>query len=151
MSTVKINWGTGLVIGMLLFIGFILYFVITMMTDTKYDHDLVVEDYYKQELVLNQQLMARQNLALLSAPIRGKRTAAGWLLEFPKELHNTEIKGHVFLYRPSDKHLDSDFPFVLSESNLLIPETRLLDGRWNIKVSWDSQGKSYLYETAIDY
>ena len=150
MSTVKINWGTGLVIGMLLFIGFILYFVITMMTDSKFDHELVVEDYYKQELILNEQLEARQNLAILSEPIRGKKTAEGWVLEFPKELQNN-IKGNVFLYKPSDKHLDSDFPFVLSESNLLIPETRLLDGRWNISVTWQHEGKPFLYETSINY
>ncbi|WP_374959844.1 FixH family protein [Gilvibacter sp.] len=151
MSTVKLNWGTGLVIGMLLFIGFILYFVITMMTDSKYDHELVVEDYYKQELILNQQLEAKQNLATLSGPIVSKRAPQGWILEFPEELNKENTKGTVFLYRPSDKHLDSDFPLVLSESNLLIPETRLLDGRWNIKVSWEYQGKPFLYETTIQY
>lgn len=151
MSTVKINWGTGLVIGMVLFISFIMYLVITMMTDDKYDHDLVVEEYYKQELVLNDQLAAKQNLALLSEPIRSMRADNGWMLKFPKELNETNTKGTVFLYRPSNKQLDSDFPLVLSESNLLIPETRLLGGRWNILVTWEHQGKPYRYETAITY
>ncbi|MDT0678828.1 cytochrome C oxidase Cbb3, partial [Zunongwangia sp. F117] len=35
----KINWGTGLVIGMVAFISFIMYFVVTMMTSNEYDHD----------------------------------------------------------------------------------------------------------------
>ena len=48
----KINWGTAIVIAFVCFISFIMYFVISMSTDKKYDHDLVVEDYYGQELQL---------------------------------------------------------------------------------------------------
>lgn len=151
MSKFKFNWGTGLVVGMLLFIGFIMYFVVTMMTDDSYDHDLVVEEYYKQELVLNERLAARQNVATLSSPIKSQRAEQGWMLKFPKELNNDNTKGTVFLYRPSDKQLDSDFPLVLSESNLLIPETRLLGGPWNITVQWEHGGKSYQYETSFYY
>ncbi len=46
----KINWGTGIVIAFVAFIAFIMYFVINMITNKKYDHDLVTEDYYKEEL-----------------------------------------------------------------------------------------------------
>ncbi len=151
MSTIKINWGTGLVIGMLLFIGFIMYLVVSMMSSDKFNHDLVVEEYYKQELVLNQKLEARSNLALLSKQITGKHVDAGWLLEFPQELNDASIKGVVFLYRPSNKHLDFELPLKISESNLLIPENRLLDGRWNIAVSWTKDGKEFLYEDKIMY
>ena len=37
----KLNWGTGIVLAIVAFIGFIMYFVITMSTDTAYSHDLV--------------------------------------------------------------------------------------------------------------
>ncbi len=37
----KINWGWGLAIGMVLFVAFIMYFVIKISTDKKYDYDLV--------------------------------------------------------------------------------------------------------------
>ena len=46
----KINWGTGIVLAFIGFIAFIMYFVVSMSTGDKYDHDLVVEDYYKAEL-----------------------------------------------------------------------------------------------------
>ena len=46
----KVNWGTAIVIAFVGFIGFIMYFVVNMATNDKYDHDLVVEDYYQQEL-----------------------------------------------------------------------------------------------------
>lgn len=151
MSKIKINWGTGLVIGMLLFIGFIMYFVVTMLTDSKYNHDLVVEEYYKQELVLNSKLEARANNGTLTSPIRGKRVPEGWLLEFPEEMNNPNLQGTVFLYRPSNKQLDFELPLEILESNLLIPENRLLDGRWNISITWSQNGKEYLYEEEISF
>ena len=46
----KINWGTGIVLAFIGFIGFILYFVIRMSTDDSANHDLVTEEYYKKEL-----------------------------------------------------------------------------------------------------
>ena len=46
----KINWGTGIVIALVLFMSFILYFVITITIQPKYSYDLVHEEYYKEEL-----------------------------------------------------------------------------------------------------
>ena len=147
----KINWGTGIVIGMALFIGFIMFFVITMTTDDKYSHDLVEEDYYQKEIVYQEEIDAENNLKSFSEPITGQRTGDGWLLEFPKELDPEKVEGTVFLYRPSNKQLDFDFPMVISGSNLLIPDNRLLDGRWNITLDWMYEGKRYLYKKSITY
>ena len=147
----KINWGTGIVIGMALFIAFIMYFVITMTTDDKYSHDLVEEDYYQKEMVYQEEIDAENNLKSFSEPITGQRTGEGWLLKFPKELNPEKVEGTVFLYRPSNKQLDFDFPMVISGSNLLIPDNRLLDGRWNITLDWMYEGKRYLYKKSITY
>lgn len=46
----KLNWGTGIVIAFIGFIAFIMYFIITMSVNANYDHDLVVENYYAEEL-----------------------------------------------------------------------------------------------------
>ena len=147
----KINWGTGLVIGMVLFIGFIMFFVITMTTDDKYSHDLVAEDYYKQEMQLQETIDAATNEAQLETPVTGRKTEAGYELQFPETFDPKEITGKVFLYRPSGKHLDFDIPIALSTSTLLIPDSRLLDGRWNITVNWAYQGNKYRFEKAITY
>ena len=40
----KINWGTGIVIAFALFISFILYFVFSVQSNSKYDNELVVEE-----------------------------------------------------------------------------------------------------------
>ena len=147
----KINWGTGIVIAIALFMSFILFLVIKMTTNEDYSHDLVVEEYYKKELAFQQEIDAETNLKLLSEKIKGKRVEGGWLLSFPEEIKASKIKGTVFLYRPSNKQLDFDFPIELSNSNLLIPDKRLLDGRWNITVNWEYEEKEFLYKESITY
>ncbi len=147
----KINWGTAIVIAFICFIGFIMYFVINMATDKKLDHDLVVEDYYKQELEFQTDIDKEKNANALETNIEWKRSNEGIIIEFPKNLELNNIKGKVFLYRPSNKQLDFEIPISLSDHNLLIPDNRLLDGRWNIKVDWTYGNKEYLYKTEINY
>ena len=147
----KINWGTGLVIGMALFMCFILYMVITMSTNKEYSHDLVTEAYYEKEMLYQNEIDAETNAVNLSSKITGVKTPEGWLLKFPNEIAHSKIEGTVFLYRPSSKQLDFDFPIEFSGSNLLIPDGRLLEGRWNITISWEYEDTSYLYKNQIVY
>ncbi|MCW8980464.1 MAG: FixH family protein [Altibacter sp.] len=147
----KINWGTGLAIGMVLFIGFIMFMVITMSTDDRYDYDLVTEEYYKKELAYQQEIDAESNLKDFSKAILGRKVAEGWQLTFPEEIDVTKLQGTVFLYRPSNKQLDFDLPIEVSGYNLLIPDERLLDGRWNITMALRYNDKDYLYKAEITY
>ncbi len=147
----KINWGTGLVLGMFLFMSFILFFVITMSTDKRFSHDLVSEEYYKKEMELQDNIDAQQNSAAMSTQIIGLHTKEGYLLQFPKDFEPAKISGNVFLYRPSNKQLDFDFPIQMSSSNLLIPDKSLLAGRWNITVDWEYNNKQFRYKKNIIY
>ena len=147
----KINWGTGIVIAFICFIAFILYFVIAMNTNKKYDHDLVTEDYYKEELEYQKDIDKLINAKTLSENISYNKTAEGLLIEFPKELEINKITGKVFLYRPSNKQLDFEIPISLSNTYLLIPDKSLVDGRWNISIDWQYNGKSYLFKETLVY
>lgn len=147
----KWNWGTGIVIGIISFMSFILYFVIKMSTDNKFHHDLVTEEYYAKEMAYQTEIDAETNTFNLKEEIQGKRTNEGWLLSFPKELNPTKIQGKVFLYRPSNQKLDFSLPITMSGNNLLIPEKFLVDGRWNITIDWNYENTNYLYKKAITY
>ncbi|WP_418602733.1 FixH family protein [Hwangdonia sp.] len=147
----KFNWGTGIVLAFIGFISFIMYFIITMNTDSKYDHDLVTEDYYKQELQVQNDIEKQKNANTLETNIKWKKTDKGIVLTFPETLKAEKITGKVFLYRPSNKQFDFETAISLSNHNLLIPDKRLLDGRWNIIVDWQYSGKSYLYKKEIVY
>ena len=147
----KINWGTGIVLAFIGFISFIMYFIITMHTDDQHDHDLVTEDYYKQELQVQNDIEKQKNANALATNIDWKKTDDGIVILFPEALKTENITGKVFLYRPSNKQFDFDTAISLSNHNLLIPDKRLLDGRWNIIVDWQYNGKSYLYKKEIVY
>ena len=147
----KINWGTGIVIAIVAFMSFILYFVITMSTNKSYKYDLVTEKYYQQELGFQNEINAENNALALKEKVTVKRVKEGLQIVFPKEFSSKEIKGKVFLYRPSNKQLDFEIPISLTNAYLLVPEKRLLDGRWNIKIAFKDNNKEYLIKKEFIY
>jgi len=147
----KINWGTSIVLAFIAFISFILFFVVRMNLDDKSNHDLVTEEYYKAELTYQKDLDAQNNSKNTNNNLIVEKTLEGLLVKFPENLEFEKVKGKVSLYRPSNKHLDFDFPISLSNSNLLVPDKRLLDGRWDIKVSWSYKDEDFLLKKSITY
>ena len=147
----KINWGTGIVIAFIAFIGFILFFVIRMSMDDKANHDLVTKEYYKEELAYQNEIDAETNANELSIKLKINKSKEGLTIQFPSDIDYNKIKGVVSLYRPSNKHLDFDLPISLSNSHLLIPDKRLLDGRWDIKIAWEYLDKPFLVKESINY
>ena len=122
-----------------------------MSTNDQAMHDLVTEEYYKVELEYQKEIDAETNASKLPVKIKLEKTKEGLLLLFPKDFNTKNRKGTVSLYRPSNKHLDFDLPISLSDSHLLIPDKRLLDGRWDIRISWKQDGKDFLQKESIRY
>ncbi|MBT8267561.1 MAG: FixH family protein [Bacteroidia bacterium] len=147
----KINWGTSIVIAFIGFISFIMYFVITVNTDEKYDYDLVTDEYYKEELRYQTTIDKEKNSKALKQNVTWQKTEKGMLITFPDTFDYKHITGKLFLYRPSNRQLDFEIPISLSSYNLLIPDNRMLDGRWNIYVDWEYQNMSYLFKEELIY
>jgi len=147
----KINWGTGIVIAFVVFIGFILFLIALMMSDTKLDHELVTEEYYEKGTYYQKEIDAEKNAQLLPENVVITKSSEGILVVFPKTQEYSKIEGIISFYRPSNKYLDFDFPIVLSSNNLLIPDNNLLEGRWDIQVNWNYEGINYLYKDKITY
>ena len=148
----KINWGTGIVIAFIVFIGFIMFLVISMMTDDAFNYDLVTEEYYKEELAFQEEIDAETNASLLAENIVINRVDEGLLVIFPKNFEFDKIEGTIFVYRPSNKSLDFNISLnKLSSNKILIPENRLVEGRWNISVSWKYDTVNYLFRNKTTY
>ena len=145
----KINWGTGIVIAIVLFMSFILYFVIKVQVNSKYDNELVVEEYYKHDAVFGNEMKRVQNAADLTEKPIFSQTAAGITIVFPDVFVPNKIKGTVSLYRPSNKKLDFETSISLSNPTLLIPKSKLVGGRWDINMEWQYDGKQYLTKETI--
>lgn len=147
----KLNWGTGIVLAFIGFIAFIMYFIIAMSVGDRFNNALVSEDYYGEELKYQADIDKLKNAKDLKVNISYERTVEGLKISFPEDMDYKEITGKLFLYRPSNKQLDLETTISLSNPYLLIPDKRLVDGRWNIKIDWQYKGKSYLFKEPIVY
>lgn len=145
----KFNWGTGIAIGIGIFMIFILQYVIRVQIDSKYDNELVTEDYYQKEVNVDSDYNKQANARKLANPLQISETGEGITIRFPNDFDFKQISGTIFLYRPSNQKLDFEIPISLSSSNLLIPKQSLVDGRWNISIDWKYQGEVYLNKKNI--
>ena len=80
-----------------------------------------------------------------------EKTDEGLMIYFPERFDPKKISGTVSLYRPSNKHLDTNFPISLSNTHLLIPDNRLVDGRRDISINWEYEGNSILHKEKLVY
>ena len=146
---IKFNWGTGIVIAFGLFMAFILYFVVEVQSNSKYDNDLVVDEYYKHDARFGEEMKRTQNAQDLVEKPKVVVIQSGVQIIFPTAFAPNKIKGIVSLYRPSNKKLDFEIPISISEPTLLIPNKSLVGGRWDINMEWQYDGKSYLTKETI--
>ena len=144
-----LNWGTSIVIAFLLFISFILYFVIKVQTQSQYENDLVVEEYYKHDAKFGEEMIRKQNAEDLVNKPTILNNSEGIKIVFPDQFIPKKIKGKVSLYRPSNKKLDFEIPISLSNPSLLIPKSNSVGGRWDINIEWQYEGKFYLTKETI--
>ncbi|CAD0008600.1 FixH family protein [Flavobacterium chungangense] len=145
----KINWGTGIVIAFGLFMTFILYFVFEVQSNSKYDNDLVVEEYYKHDSHFQEEMARIQNAHDLQHKPSIKYVEEGVKITFPETFESNKLKGNVLLYRPSNKKFDFNTQIVLTNSSLLIPQKKLVKGRWDVNMEWQYEGKKYLTKEVI--
>ncbi|MCF6297097.1 MAG: FixH family protein [Flavobacteriaceae bacterium] len=147
----KINWGTGLAIVMFLFIVFILSFVYKTFTNDKYDHHLVSEEYYKDEINYQQEIDATSSAKKLNEPVTIKNTEKGIMIIFPSDLENKKIEGTIDFQRASNINLDLTIPIELTNNKLLISKEKLVKGLYNVKIDWSVNNTKYLFKEKYTY
>ncbi|HLW63219.1 MAG TPA: FixH family protein [Flavobacterium sp.] len=145
----KFNWGTGIVIGIVCFMTFILQYVIRVQMDSRYENELVTENYYQKEIEINENRLKQENAIELGETLKIATTSQGIELYFPEDFNSQEIEGTISLYRPSNQELDHILPLKLSSNYLLIPKSNLVDGRWDITLDFQYQGKQYQKEQTL--
>lgn len=145
----KLNWGTYIVIAFALFMTFILYFVIKVQGNSKYDNELVVEEYYKHDARFGQEMEKRQNAASLTEKPVITLKPEGVLIVFPNRMQPEKISGKVSFYRPSAKKLDFALSLRLSGQSMLIPKQDFAGGQWDTTIEWQYEGKEYVIKKDI--
>jgi hypothetical protein len=147
----KISWPAGIIIALSSFIIFILSFVYKATFLPEYDHHLVSEEYYKDELNYQQEIDKEKKAGQLKENITLKKVSDGLLISFPSEFDPTKITGTISFQRISNSKIDFTLPIQLKTSKILIADKDLVAGRWNVKIEWTANNETYLLKEKITY
>ena len=145
----KINWGTGVIIGFGSFMTFILFFVFLVQSNSKYDNELVADDYYKQESKVQGDIESQTLSNALKTKLKIEKTAEGLQIIFPADIDYKKINGTISLYRPSNQKLDFETKISLSSPIMLIPNHKLVGGLWEISIHWNVGELTYLNKETV--
>lgn len=141
----------GITIALVAFVIFILSFVFKVTFLDEYNHHLVSEDYYKDELNYQQEIDKLENAAELKTNIVLEKAAEGLKIIFPSEFEPSDISGQIQFQRLSNSKIDFKLPINLDSNSLLISDEKLVEGKWNVKIYWKVNDKEYLLRQQINY
>lgn len=147
----KLNWGQSIAIVLFLFVVFIGSFVYKTLFKSEYNHALVSEEYYKEELNYQDEIDRLNNAATLNENIRIDKDSTGITIHFPSKMDYKEIAAHLKLIRNANTSYDIKKVIKLDSISYLIPDKELLKGRYSLKLIWSIRDKSYQYNKKIDY
>ncbi|TKC05941.1 FixH family protein [Pedobacter frigoris] len=138
------NWGTKLMIGMGMFMAFIVVLAV-LMFNSKTDA-LVDMDYYEKGLNYDEEYNSKEQVKTDNAAPDIQLSPEGIVLGFK----NSAV-GNIRLMRVSDKKLDKKISFETNpDREFAVVTTEMVKGRWRLIISWNSEEKSYLYEQEVN-
>jgi hypothetical protein len=138
------NWGTGILIFIIIFFiaifGFV-YFSSTQLVN------LVEEDYYPKELAYDEQIEKMRNYSKSGYKIHIGKKPNSINIRYEGITVSDGIKGIVHLYRPSDYRKDIKIPVIVNDTGYqFIPRKDLLPGKYIIKIDWTVGKMPYYFE-----
>lgn len=137
------NWGKGLTIAMVAFMGFIITMVVIMISA---DVELESEDYYKKDLAYNSEMEAISRVNEMEQSIELTKGDSTFNVKVPTDEFITDVS--IFFNRPNDE--TQDFVVEMGERRLeKIPMDRFNPGVYNIEVRFFAKGKSCLQKDRI--
>ena len=147
----KMNWGTGVVIAMILFMAFILSFVYKSVVMKEYQHELMSEDYYRDELHYQEEIDKINKASELEENLKIIRSENGVLIKFPEGMDSDQITGKISLLRPSNKKLDLMVDIALDGNKQLIRDDQLVSGKYLIIIDWKNGADEYMFKDTLFY
>lgn len=137
------NWGKGIVIGMGLFIAFITFLVVNLVSQTV---DLESEDYYKREINYEQEITALNNANQLEELVVVSTDNDYLVVQLPKEVEVANVE--VRLIRPDDQKLDKTYA-IRGTKSFLIDKSELKKGAYNIEIYYQSNSKPCMQKETV--
>lgn len=142
----KFNWGTGILIFLILFLLACGVFISFAM---RQDVSLVHEDYYEKGADHSQQMLVDARSAQYKNAIETQMKEGALLIDFETSLAAKMDSARFHLFRPSDGKYDIKSPFKASEHPFAIPGEELIPGRYILKVYWSWDGLNYEVDQTV--
>jgi nitrogen fixation protein FixH len=146
---IKLNYGHGILLLILLFMAGILCLVYKC---SKQQVDLVSATYYEQELKFSEQMTKEKNSLQLNKDVKigydeSKRIVE---IDFPALADRKSPNGSITFYKPDNASLDFSKPVFTDQHNKqTIGTSGMVRGYWNVKVNWTAGSTPYYSETKI--
>lgn len=140
------NWGVKIMLVFSLFVAGMLFMV---FKSARQNMDLVVPDYYEQELKYQDIINATIRTQALKGAIDCKVINDSVVVNFPQEMEGKELKGEVWLYCIADKKKDIKKDFAGRLNSIGFTVSMYNKGAHEIKVSWQANDSSYYYQQKI--
>jgi hypothetical protein len=142
----KFNWGTGILIFLILFLMAAGFFIAFAM---RQEVNLVHDDYYERGVDYEAQMKAEARSAALADSIQTYFENQSLVIDLSYLKTIKVDSGQVLLYRPSSRSLDLKMPLNYSSGSISIPGDQLVRGRYILKLNWYSEGLKYEVDKAV--
>ncbi len=136
------NWGKGITIALVLFIGFIVCLGTILM---RQNVDLVAEDYYQQEINYESQISAESNAKKLEDKPIFTQEDNYFIVTVP-EGDFTKIT--LDLKRPNNSDKDLQFDIVGTKM-FMIEKSKLDAGQYSLELRYEFEGKPCQQKTSV--
>ncbi len=144
---IKFNWGTGLLLTIITFMGITAGLVIFSMNR---DVDLVTNHYYEKELVYQKQIDTEKRTADQNKEVQINYSGSVVNLFYPGITADDSVEGTVYFYRPSDGKKDFHVSVAPNEDGKqIISSSKISNGFWKVQVSWKHKGEEYYTEKSL--
>lgn len=137
------SWGYKILTFYIVFVIGIVFLVIKSIGQNQ---DLVITDYYEQELKFQDKIDKVHRANALSAPIYYEVQKDTLLIRFPGEMKDKLISADVVLYCTADEGKDIKRSFKSNNAQILFAIPATNKGLHELKISWSVTDISYYYE-----
>lgn len=147
MSQSKFNWGTGILITIILFMLIVISTAVYLMNQ---DVDLVTNDYYNKGINHQQQIDRMNRTNAMDDKVQISPENGYLKLKFPKSYAQKSFNGTIQFYRPSDSKKDFALSISIDTSaQQIIPVQNLEKGYWKVELSWTQDSLEYYKESSF--
>jgi len=141
MGKIKWNWGTKLLIAIIIFMSFIFVLVYQSYNNEIF---LVERDYYPKGLKFQDRLDEIENARPLAKQLKVYQEAEKLVVVFP-EIHPDT--GTIYFFRPSNTKHDLTYKLEPDTNNSMsFPKSKFKKGKYILKIFWKEKDTAYYIE-----